>query len=163
MTSYGVVSFVIWHLCAWRSPCSLRIAASEQAERSERPRLHARRCPRYDCLKRLRLPQAAQRAQMSPNIIFKSFLLKKKYIFLVCTYCMCVLVVICYLRLLPFGFALLWRLHLLMVIFNKARCQHVELLHPQRSGPFLRLLVCYLEQQSQSPCPQTSYSSYISE
>lgn len=53
-----------------------------------------------------------------------------------------------HLLFLSFAFALLGHLHLLVVIFNKMRCQHVELFHPQRSRPFLCLLICYLQTQA---------------
>lgn len=65
-----------------------------------------------------------------------------------------------YLRLLPFGFALLWRLHLLVVIFNKMCSQHVELLHSQWSGPSLRFLICYLQTDSRQKFPGMCSKNY---
>lgn len=55
-----------------------------------------------------------------------------------------------YLRLLSLGFALLGRLHLLVVVLDKTRCQHIELLHPQWSGPLLGLLIRYLPETTGS-------------
>lgn len=151
----------VWgYLCGWRPPCSPRRAAFEQAGRSDTPQLHARRCPLCDCPTWLRLPQGAQRGQMLPKCVkcqtnadgscmmyfytlqispwrvLSNKIFKKSH----------------YLWLLPFGFALLWRLHLLVVTFYKKRRQHVELLHPHRSRPFLGLLICYLR-----PCAPNGF------
>ena len=50
-----------------------------------------------------------------------------------------------YLRFAPLGLGELGGLDLLVVVVGQQRCQHVQLLHPQRSAPLLGLLGCDLE------------------
>lgn len=148
----GVTS-VLWYLCAWRSPCIPRTAAAEPAGRSDTPRLRARRCPRYGCLRRWRPLPAARQAQRLPADSQRCVSVQRRRRILVCLghlFCSPTDVRSSYLRLLSLGFALLGRLHLLVVVLDKTRRQHIELLHPQRSGPLLGLLICYLPQTTGS-------------
>lgn len=64
-----------------------------------------------------------------------------------------------YLRLSSFGLALLGRLHLLLIVFNKLRCEHVQLLHPQGVTLPLGFIFCNLQTQLRfQHKPQHSFS-----
>lgn len=131
------------YLCAWRSPCIPRRAGAESAGSSGRPRRRARRCPRCGCPRTWRPPPAARPARRSPEGRGRRRLAARGHAQWQKSRTSRgrVPAESPYLRLLPLGFALLRRLHLLVVVLHQASRQHVELLHPQRPAPLLRLLV----------------------